>query len=117
MYGSEIINDKDQLYNSKKKIIENIIIQKFYSEYDEESSVILLSNENLKAYELSNSIKDFIEYSIEGLDIKKITDHLKQEYNNIIIYPEYLNFLFDIIEHNFKVKIPLSLKITSKLLL
>ncbi len=115
--GNNIINDKDHIFNSKKSIIENIIIQKFYGERDNKSSLILLSNENVKVYKLSNAIKDFIENSRENLDIKKLMDYLKQKYNNIKVLPDYLNFLFDIVEHHFKVKIPISLKITSKLLL
>ncbi|MFX1274746.1 MAG: hypothetical protein ACFFBP_18400 [Promethearchaeota archaeon] len=116
-YGNDIIKDKDKIINSKKNTIEQMIIQKFFGEIDEKSSQILLSNENLKAYLLSILIKEYIENSKVGLDIKHLMEHLKQKYNILKIYPDYLNFLFEIVGNYFNVKIPLSLKITSKLLL
>jgi len=113
--GKEIINDKDNLIDLKKTIIENVIVQKFFAEYDSEKSLILIKNEFQKAFFLSKAISDYLNSS-KALDVKALTEHLKEKVHAIKITPYYLRFLFDIVENYFKTKIPYSMKLTLKML-
>jgi len=113
--GKEIINDKDNLIDLKKIMIENVIVQKFFAEYDSEKSLILIKNEFQKAYFISKAISDYLNSS-KTLDVKALTDYLKEKVQAIKITPYYLRFLFDIVENYFKTKIPYSMKLTLKML-
>jgi hypothetical protein len=113
--GKEIVNDKDNLIDPKKIIIENVIVQKFFAEYDSEKSLILIKNEFQKAYFLSKAISEYLKNS-KNLDVKALTDYLKEEVHAIKITPYYLRLLFDIVENYFKTKIPYSMKLTLKML-
>ena len=113
--GKEILNDKDDLMEQNKIDIENVIVQKFFAEYDSEKSLILIKNEFQKAYFLSKAISEYLKNS-KNLDVKTLTDYLKEEVHAIKITPYYLKLLLDIVEHYFKTKIPYSMKLTLKML-
>jgi len=111
--GNEVLNDKNKILTDKEISVERTIIEKFLSEADERSSLIILKNEVQKAYRLSEKIMEFVD-NFEGKEIqsKKILDYLSTE-ENIVIKIPYLRFLIDIVENYFNVKVPISSDISN----
>ncbi|MFO7797163.1 MAG: hypothetical protein ACQERB_07125 [Promethearchaeati archaeon] len=111
--GNEVLNDKNKILTDKEISVERTIIEKFLSEADERSSLIILKNEIQKAYKLSEKIMEFVD-NFEGKEIqsKKILDYLSTE-ENIVIKIPYLRFLIDIVENYFNVKVPISSDISN----
>ncbi len=108
----KIIRDKDKILDVKKLKIESLIIQRFYSEYIANSSLLFLKNEIYKTYLLSKSIVDFIkEFKGEELLSKNILDNLEKVHNVKIQIP-YLDFLLEIVKNYFKVEVPKTSKIS-----
>jgi regulator of sigma D len=105
---NKIIQNEEQIVNNTELNVERTIIQKFLSEMDQESSVIILRNELEKAYTLANSIIELIN-NFEGKELqsKKIIDYLIKKHNIDIKIP-YLNFLLSIVKNYFGVKVPKS---------
>ena len=106
--GTKIINNNDKLINPKKLYIEKQFASKFFSEQELGYSYILLKNEIQKVFELTKSIGEFIkkeETDGEKTNILKITSFLEKDYNTKI-NPTYLNFLIEIVENYFNIKVP-----------
>ncbi len=105
--GREVINDFNSKIQSTKLNVENTIIQKFLSEYDPLTCVIILKNEIQKAFELSKTIIDVITNlkKNEKIYSKKVISKLKKKHDIKISIP-YLDYLYEIVEYYFKVKIP-----------
>ncbi|MFW9939172.1 MAG: hypothetical protein ACFFD5_16115 [Candidatus Thorarchaeota archaeon] len=112
--GSEIVYDKNGIIDPKKIRVERTFVQKFLEEYDLTSSIIILKNELQRAYQLSETIVDIV----KNLDKKKkvysrkIIDKLA-EIHNVKVQVPYLEFLFEIVENYFDVKIPKSSNISN----
>ncbi|MBD3194151.1 MAG: hypothetical protein GF317_03790 [Candidatus Lokiarchaeota archaeon] len=109
--GNEIIQDKEKLIKSKDLKVERTIVERFLSEYDLRSSLIILRNEIKKSYTLAQSIVDYVN-NFEGKEVqsKKILDYLAEKHNIEIKIP-YLKFLTNIVENYFDVEVPISSEI------
>ncbi len=102
----KILNDKTKILNSKDVKVERAIIQKFLAETDTKSSLIILKNEVQKAYELSNSIVNFLEnYDNSQELMPKVIYHFVSEKFGQTIKGDYLRFLIQIIQnyHGFNI--------------
>ena len=112
--GAEILNDPHELYNKKKLNVEKTIAQRFISEYEPTTSLLILKNELKKTYELSNSIIDIVQKLKKGKKVysREIIEALEKKHNIKISIP-YLDFLYEIVEHYFEVEIPKSSNISN----
>ena len=109
--GNEVIKDKSNFMKPKKINMERAIVQMFLGERDTKSSLILIRNEIQKVFTLSqeiitlnNSLKQN-----EELTSKRIIDYFK-EVKDTKIQPQYLDFLFEIINNYFEVNLAMSSK-------
>lgn len=104
--GNKIVQDKDKIINLKSIQVERTIIEKFLSENDSVSSIWILKKEIQKSYNLAKTIVEFVN-TFKGKEIqsKNILDYLFQKYRTKFNLP-YLDFLIEIVENNFKIKIP-----------
>ncbi len=109
--GNEVLNDKNNIMKPKNINIERKIVQMFLGEPDTKSSLILIRNEIQKVFTLSQEIitlnKSLKEN--EELTSKKIMDYFK-EVKNIKMQPQYLDFLFEIINNYYNVNLAMSSK-------
>jgi len=112
-YIDYVVLDKDKVLNDKKKIlktrslkIENKIIQNFLNETDLKTSLIILKNEILKAFKLSNEALEYIKNLGENnpLDARELNAHLNNIHDTKI-QKSYLDFLVDIVRYYHKMKI------------
>ncbi len=102
----EVIQDKDKSIDQKKLEIEKSIAKKFLGEYDLVTGLIILRNEIQKAFEYSKTLVDFITNSEKKAWTSKILiDHIKVVHGERI-QMNYLTFLYDIMNHYFKVEVP-----------
>lgn len=102
----KVINDKDNLINPKKIVIERGIARKFLEEYELATGLIILRNEIQKVFEYSKTLADFIKNTEEKVWTSKILiDHINEVYNEQI-QVNYLKFLSEIVTHYFKVELP-----------
>jgi hypothetical protein len=93
--------------------VERTIVEKFLAESDERSSLIVLKNEIQKSYSLAEKVIEFINnYKGKEIQSKKIIDYLAKEENVNIKIP-YLRYLLDIVEHYFKMDVPISSDISN----
>lgn len=106
LQGRDIIQDKDKIIDPKKLEVEKTIAEKFLSEYDLMTSLIMLRNEIHKAYEYSKTIVDLIERRKDKVGTSKILiDEISKTHDEKIKIP-YLKFLVQIVKNYFKVEIP-----------
>ena len=112
--GSEVLNDPIKLFNKKKMDVEKALAQRFISEYDPSSSIIILKNELKKTFELSNSTVEIIQKLEEGKKVfsRQIIQELEKKHNVKVSMP-YLEFLYEIVENYFKVEIPKTSEISN----
>lgn len=112
--GSNLINDPNKIFEKQKLNVEKTIAQRFISEYEPTSSLIIMKNEVRKTYELSKSIIEIIQSLEKGKNIylKQLIEDLENKHNIKVSMP-YLNFLYEIVENYFNVKIPKSSNITN----
>jgi len=112
--GRKILIDNQNIINPKRLKVERTIVQKFLDEYDTSSSLLILKNELQKAYKLSETIVEYVNNSKkkEKFYSKKIIDTLERNHN-IKINTPYLNFLLNIVENYFGVKVPMSSNISN----
>jgi len=104
--GHQILRDKEKIIDEKKTKIENSIVEKFFSEYDSKSGIIIFKNELTKLFKLS---QDLIEINTnlrqtEDFTTKKAIMFINEKYHTKISYP-YVHRLMDIVEHYFDVKL------------
>lgn len=106
LQGRDIIHDKDKIIDPKKLEIEKTISEKFLSEYDLMTGLILIRNEIHKAYEYSKTIAELIKNNKEKVTTSKIlvNEIAKVHEENIKI--SYLKFLVGIVKNYFKVDVP-----------
>lgn len=102
----EVIQDKDKFIDPKKLGIEKSIAKKFLGEYDLVTGLIILRNEIQKAFEYSKTLVDFITNS----EKKTWTSRILIDHINVVhgerIQMNYFTFLYEIVNHYFKVEIP-----------
>ena len=101
--NSKIIRDKNKILTKKKIKIDTMIMQKFLVEDDAKSSLLILKNEILKAFEISKKVMHLIEnYKGEKqLSRERLFEKFK-ETSVIKITYSYLEFILDIIKNYFK---------------
>ncbi len=104
--GEKVFNDKNKILKQKNLKIESKIIQDFFNESDSKTGLIVLKNEILKIYMLTNETLDFIETMENGapLDASKLNEYLSR-IHNAKISPSYIDFLVDVVKHYYDVKI------------
>ena len=106
--NNKILRDSRKIINPKKLDVEKHIINRFLTEHELGYRYIILKNEIQKAYELSNSIKEFIkekESKKEKPNILEISSNLEHTYS-VKINPIYLDFLIDIVKNYHDVEVP-----------
>jgi hypothetical protein len=102
----EVIQDRYNLVDPKKILIERSIARKFLEEYDLVTGLIILRNEIQKAFEFSKTLLEFIKDADEKVLTSKILiNHIKEVYNEKI-QMNYLTFLCSILRNYFKVVLP-----------
>ena len=94
--------------------VERTIIQKFLSETEPQSSMIIIKSEFQKAFMLAKDLSEKIkELSNEAqnihIDAKFFYGFLEKKYDTEISLP-YLKFLIEIVENYFKTPIPIMWK-------
>ncbi len=104
--NNKVIQDKDKIISNKNLKIENVIIQKFLSEEYPKSSLIIIKNEVIKAFELSSEIVKFNNNLKESEEFtsKRILDHF-QEVLHVKVGREYLDFLTIIVNNYHNVQL------------
>ena len=111
--GVNILRDNDKIITDRKLKIESLLAQKFYSEYDPLTSLLLIKSEVEKAYFLSKTIKEFIEslglQKNDKIDTISIKNLLKEKYS-VNIDTDYLNFLISIVQKYFNTDVPIVYK-------
>ncbi len=112
--GNIIIKDEEDILNPKKLGVERSLVRKFLAEYEPKPSLIYLQNGLQKAYELSSTIVDIVNNlkKKEKVYSKNIIDEIERRHSVKIQLP-YLDFLYDIVENYFDVKIPKSSNISN----
>ncbi len=111
--GKDVINDPEKVADLKKMNVEQSMIQMFYAEPDESTSLILLKNEIQKIHEMTKMLIDFIdqEEDKEILNTKKMIERLTSEYHQKISI-KFFDFLLDVIEYYFEKEIPNTSKVS-----
>lgn len=112
--GNIIIKDDEKILNPKKLGVERSLVRKFLAEYEPKPSLIYLQNGLQKAYELSKTVVDIVSNlkKKEKVYSKNIIDEIARR-NNVKIQLPYLDFLYDIVENYFDVKVPKSSNISN----
>jgi hypothetical protein len=112
--GNKIIKDDDNILNPKKLNVERSLVRKFLAEYEPKPSLIYLQNGLQKAYELSQTIVEIVKNlkKKEKVYSKNIIEDLARIHGVKVQLP-YLDFLYDIVESYFEVKIPKSSNISN----
>ena len=110
---SIIIHDKNKVIDSKKLSVEKRIVQKFLAEYDLATGLIILKNEIQRVFEFSKQLAEYIKCSQnEKLTSKILMDHIYEKQNERI-QKNYLAFLLDIVNNNFKVEMSKKVGVTN----
>jgi len=113
LQGNRIIKDSGNILNPKTLGIERSLVRKFLAEYEPKPSLIYLQNGLQKAYDLSRTIVDIVKNlkKKEKIYSKNIIEVIAADhYVNIQL--TYLDFLYDIVENYFEVKVPRSSNIS-----
>ncbi|MFX0042578.1 MAG: hypothetical protein ACFE8L_06680 [Candidatus Hodarchaeota archaeon] len=101
-----IIQDKDKIIDPKKLEIEKTVSEKFLSEYDLMTGLILIRNEIHKAYKYSKTIAELIKNNKEKVVTSKIlVNEIARVHEENIKIP-YLKFLIEIVKYYFNVEVP-----------
>ena len=110
--GNNIVKDKRNILSHAKIKIEKRIVQKFFVESENSTSLIILKNEIQKIYDISNTTAEFIKNYREGkLQSKHVISYLNEAYN-VKIPQHYLNYLLGIVKNYFGVQVPKRLMLT-----
>ena len=106
---NQILQDNDDILNPKKIRIERSLVRKFIEEYENIPSIIYLRNRIQESYELSETIAERVKNlkKKEKLSSMMVIEEIANVHN-IKIQSSYLDFLYEIVENYFKIKIPRS---------
>ncbi|MHA1193693.1 MAG: hypothetical protein ACTSP9_15625 [Promethearchaeota archaeon] len=112
--GNEVMKDDDKIFASKQIKVERTIIQTFLNESDPIAGMILLKNELIRIYQLSETIVDMIKNlkKDEKVYSKKLIKDI-ENIRGIKLQVPYLNYLFEVVDYYFKVEIPRSSNISN----
>ena len=104
----EVLQDNYKILKNKNLSIENAIVNKFYSEYDLISSLIIFKNEIHKSVELAETVKKYVNsFNNDGkLTSKKIIDYI-DSVHHFKIQRQYYEYLVRIVENYFDTKVPI----------
>ncbi|MHA1509292.1 MAG: hypothetical protein ACTSO6_11380 [Promethearchaeota archaeon] len=107
--NNKILQDYDDILNPKNISIERSLVRKFLEEYETLPSIIYLRDGIQKTYELSETIVDRVKNlkKKEKIISKKVIEEIANVHGVKIQLP-YLDFLYEIVENYFKIKIPRS---------
>jgi len=102
--GNEIIDDNRKTGDPKTIKIINMIIQKFFNEFDSKNALIILKNEIMKLYKLSQDLIELNNDLKEDEDFtsKRAIDFINDQYSSKISFT-YLSLLEDIIKNYFNI--------------
>ncbi|MFX0049148.1 MAG: hypothetical protein ACFE8G_13460 [Candidatus Hermodarchaeota archaeon] len=112
--GNQIIKDEKDILNAKTLGVERSLVRKFLAEYEPKPSLIYLQNSLQKAYDLSLIIIEIVKNlkKKEKLYSKNVIKDIERVHGIKVQLP-YLDFLYDIVENYFGVKIPKSSNISN----
>ena len=112
--GIEIIKDDDNIIDPKKLKVERTMTQAFLNETDPTTSIMLLKKEIKQIYDLSSSIAAKVSNLKENekLYSKTLIEELRKKLDIKVQMP-YLDYLIEVAEHYFDVKVPLSSNISN----
>lgn len=111
-YGNKIITNESSDKILSEISIEEAIVEKFMSEKDLQTGLIILKNEIRKAYHISQDFIDIIkdsEAEKKNMNPKQAIGML-EEGHNIKISSEYIELLYIIIENYFGIDVPKKIK-------
>jgi len=98
-----IIQDKLKMIKNTSIKVENKIVQKFIDEPDPITSIIILKNEIVKAFEISQKLINLLELYQNNEKIgKKILFEKLSDFYKINFSLTYLDFILDILNNYFK---------------
>jgi len=112
--GNSVIKDDDNILNTKTLGVERSLVRKFLAEYEPKPSLIYLQNGLQKAYDLSKTIVDIINNlkKKEKIYSKNVIEEIARMHDVKVQLP-YLDFLYEIVEHYFEVKVPKSSNVSN----
>jgi len=112
--GNSIIKDDDDILNAKTLGVERSLVRKFLAEYEPKPSLIYLQNGLQKAYKLSITVVDIINNlkKKEKVYSKNVIKEIARIHAVKVQLP-YLNFLYEIVENYYEVKVPKSSNISN----
>ena len=112
--SNQILQDNDDILNPKNISIERSLVRKFLEEYEPIPSIIYLRDGIQKTYELSETIVERVNKlkKKEKIISKKVIEEIEKVHNIKIQLP-YLDFLYEIVENYFKIKIPRSSNVSN----
>ena len=112
--GNSIIKDDNDILNAKTLGVERSLVRKFLAEYEPKPSLIYLQNGLQKAYELSKTVVDIVNNlkKKEKIYSKNVIEEIARLHHVRIQLP-YLDFLYEIVENYFEVKVPKSSNVSN----
>lgn len=111
--NNTVIQNEESILEGSDLNVERTIVQRFLSEFDEKSSIIILKNEIQKGFTLAETLVEYVEnFTGEEIQSKDLIDYLSEE-RDIKVKIPYLNFLLDIVENYFDVDVPRSSEVSN----
>ncbi len=112
--GKKVIKDDDDILSAKTLNVERSLVRKFLAEYEPKPSLIYLQNGLQKAYDLSRTIVEIVKNlkKKEKVYSKNVLEDIARIHGVKIQLP-YLDFLYNIVENYFEVKVPKSSNISN----
>ena len=102
--NEKVIKDKNQVLKEKRGKVEEMMIQKFLSERNPETGLIILKNDIYKVFLVANSIINHSVKSNKPINRKLIVDHLHDKFSTGISNT-YLDFIFSVLKEYFNVDV------------
>ncbi|MBY8988618.1 MAG: hypothetical protein KGD61_09210 [Candidatus Lokiarchaeota archaeon] len=114
LQGNSIIKDDDDILNAKTLGIERSLVRKFLAEYEPKPSLIYLQNGLQKAYALSRTIVEIVKNlkKKEKIYSKNVIEDIAR-IHAVKVKLSYLDFLYEIVENYFEVKVPKSSNVSN----
>jgi len=112
--GNSIIKDDDNILDTKTLGVERSLVRKFLAEYEPKPSLIYLQNGLQKAYDLSKTVVGIINNlkKKEKIYSKNVIEEIARMHDVKVQLP-YLDFLYEIVENYFEVKVPKSSNVSN----
>ncbi len=110
----QILQDNDDILNPKKINIEKTLVRKFLEEYELIPSITYLHKSIQNTYEISETIIKSVKNlkKKEKLISRKVIEEILNVHKVKIQIP-YLNFLYEIVENYFDIRIPRSSNVSN----